>query len=60
MRTACDAQAQRVCPHARTRRIDPVDAAIDAHFARMHAPGPAVVVASGVDELLSALGYNKE
>ncbi len=30
--------------------------AIDAHFVRMHVPGPSTDVAAGVDEWLAALG----
>lgn len=43
-------------PRARTRRIDPVDAAIDAHVVRMAQALEPLDTAAGVEEWLRAMG----
>ena len=43
-------------PRARTKRIDPVDAAVDAHAARMLQGGEPVDLESGVEEWLRMMG----
>lgn len=43
-------------PRSRSRRIDPVDACVDAHFARMALPDAPVDAAAGVEEWLRLMG----